>query len=172
MMFSSSQLKPNVAPTRLTVVRASPRVFTDSEWSAATKSASQMLAQAEQAEAAGAAAVDQGDAAGGSAAPAPEGRTFSDAQWDQAMKGAPMLLKTLQNIEEGAAASSESAGAEPTTASAASIGGDPGSKLFTPEQWDEAIKVAVAANEAEQQKVCLPAPSCLWLTSVGARWCQ
>lgn len=156
-MFSS--LKPRVAPARLNVARASPRVFTDSEWEAATKSASLMLASAEQAEAAGEAAVGEGQAADVGSGPAPEGRTFSDAQWEQAMKGAPMLLKTLQSIEEDAA-SSESASAEPTTASAASTG-DRGSKVFTPDQWDAAIKVAVAAKAADEEKVCSSPPLCL-----------
>lgn len=143
-----SSFKPQVAPARLNVARASPRVFTDSEWAAATKTATQMLAASESE---GEAAVASETGSGVSAVPAPAGRTFSDQDWEKAMKSAPQLLKTLQSIEEGAAAG-EAVTRESATSAASS--GDFVGKTFTPQQWDAAIKVAVAANQAEEEKVC------------------
>lgn len=155
MMFTS--LRPQAAPARLTVARSSQRVFSDAEWDAATKTASKLLEASE-------VAVEQGssETAVADAAPPPAGRTFSDAQWDQALKEAPMLLKTLQDIEEGAA-SGESASTE-TASIPASSGVNAEGSVFTPEQWEAAIKAAAAIQkeyeEAEKVRSCIPRSHC------------
>lgn len=140
-MITTTVTAPRFARTnaRNVVVRDSTRVFTDAEWEQALSRAASVYREGEAASTS--TAVDSEVTT--------EGRVFADSTWEEAMKKAPLLLKELDRVEtiartpEGAVE-----GLEGKSVDASSDG-----QVFTPEQWDAAIQIAVATEKALAEKV-------------------
>lgn len=120
---------------RNVAVRDSTRVFTDAEWDQALSRAASLYREVDAA--AASATVD-------SEIPA-EGRVFADSTWEEAMKKAPLLLKELDRVEEIART--------PEAVEGTSENASPEGQVFTPEQWDAAIQIAIATEKALAEKV-------------------